>query len=700
MGRAVTDSEGLRGGQGLSGAFFRSVSAICLGLFPGLGLPGVLWGQDLVLDPITVTVPRAERDPMQVPQAVTVLESDAIRLGRQGLQLDESLNRVPGLFMQNRYNFAQNLRISMRGFGARAPFGIRGIRLYVDGIPETLPDGQSQVDAIDLTSADRIEVIRGPSSALYGNASGGVIQVTTLDDRDAPHLEARSMAGSHGFRRIGLRGGGETGAWNAQVSAWDSRYDGYRRQSASEKRLINGKVHYDLDADRRLSAVLTALDAPLGQDPGGLTLNEVRNDRRDAAPFALRLDAGQEVEQQRLGVIYTDRALAGGEFTGRLFLARRDFRQQLPFPGASLIAFDRGFYGVAVDYAGETAVADRPVRYTVGLDVEEQRDDRQRFSVDSGAEVTGQTQDERQEALATGVFLRTDTALTRRLELVLGARADRIRFRIDDHLGEDGDDSGTRRFDELSYLVGLGYQLTPDHRVYVNASSSFETPTFTEFAPQDNAGGFNPDLDPQRASNLEVGAKGFVGDSTRYELALFSVRTRDEIVNIQTDPNLYANVGRTRRHGVELAVEHFLTPSLSTSLAYTWSDFRIRGHGDTAGNRLPGLPRHAVFAELAWRTPTGAYAVLDGLLVSGVHADNANRVEVPGYGVMNARLGTVRGLGAGAEVEAFVGVNNLLDKEYFSNIRINARPDLPPAQRRYYEPAPGRNLYLGLRARF
>ncbi|MEX0731827.1 MAG: TonB-dependent receptor [Aquisalimonadaceae bacterium] len=666
----------------------------------GVGLTGTAIAETIALDPITVTVPRVARDSMRVPQAVTAVQPEDIRQGRQGLQLDESLNRVPGLFMQNRYNFAQNLRLSMRGFGARAPFGIRGIRLRVDGIPETLPDGQSQVDTIDLESVDRIEVIRGPSSALYGNASGGVVDITTMGGPEAPYAELHGTVGSDGFRRLGALGGGRTGPWSYHASGWGMRYDGFRNQSEVEKRLFNGKLRYDVDEHRSVTTVFTALDAPLGEDPGGLTADEVRQNRRAAAPAAASLDAGQQVEHQRLGVIFRDTDVAGGTLTVRTFYTHRDFRQQLPFPGPSLIDFDRDFFGAGADYVGEGALGAFPVQYVVGTEVERQRDDRRRYTVNPAGEVTGQPQDEVQKADSVGLFSLADIGLTERLDLTLAGRVDRVRFAIDDRRTVDGDDSGRRSFDEYSYSVGLGYQIDPDHRVYANVSSSFETPTFTEFAPAGNDGGFNQDLEPQRALNLEVGSKGFLGQRTRYELALFSVRTRDEIVNIQTTPNVYANVGRTRRHGLELGLEHFLTTRLSLAGAYTWSDFRFRQFQADGGNRLPGLPRHTLFAELAWRDPGGPYAILDALLVGSVYADNANQVRVPGYGVVNARTGTTRRLAGGTEVEGFIGVNNLLDKDYFSNIRINADPGDPPNQRRYYEPAPGRNLYAGIRARF
>ncbi len=668
-----------------------------LALILGAGTTGVAMADAVRIDPIMVTSPRVERDIMETPQAVSVVEPEDIQDGRQGLQLDESLNRVPGVFMQNRYNFAQNLRVSIRGFGARAPFGIRGIRVFVDGIPETLPDGQSQVDGIDLESVDRIEVIRGPSSALYGNATGGVLDIRTMDGPEDRYVELRGTAGSDDFRRYGIRGGGQEGALNYHYSAWEMAYDGFREQSETRKQMFNGKARYDFDRSRSLTTVFTAYNQPLGEDPGGVTRDEVRQNRRAAAPNSIALDAGQDIQQRRLGFIYQDANVAGGTLRARTFYTTRDFEQQLPFPGDSLVGFERDFYGVGVDYSNTFALGAFPVRYIVGAEVDEQRDDRYRFNSFTG----NQVQDERQKATAAGVFAQGDIGLTDRLDLTLAGRLDRVRFRIDDR-GDEPDVSGSETFNEGSFSTGLSYQLLPAHRVYAQVGSSYQTPTFTEFAQIDDAGeitgGFNPDLDSQRAVNFEVGAKGFLGERTRYDLALFLVRTRDEIVNTGTDPNQFENAGRTRRYGAELGVEHFVTPRFSVAGAYTYSDFKFRDFetedGDNLkGNRLGGLPRHAFFGELAWREPGGAYAILDTLLVGRVYADNANEENVAGYGVVNVRVGTTQRVGV-SDVETFVAVNNLLDKEYFSNVRVDA------GFGRFFEPAPGRNVFGGVRARF
>ncbi|MCH8503467.1 MAG: TonB-dependent receptor [Ectothiorhodospiraceae bacterium] len=673
----------------------RRLAAMALAPLVGFSVaPAAVAEEGTMLEPIVVTSPRLARDVMDTPAAVGVVDEEQLQQGRQQLQLDETLNRVPGVFFQNRYNLAQNLRLSIRGFGARAPFGIRGIRLAVDGIPETLPDGQSQVDMIDLESAQSVEVIRGPSSALYGNAAGGVVDIRTMDGPERSYAELRGTVGSDDFRRYGVRGGGQQGPWNAHISAWDMRYEGYRDQSRTEKSMINAKVRYDIDAGRSLTTVMTALDQPVGQDPAALTRQQVRENRRQATAGAEQVDAGQEVKQQRVGMIYRDAAAFPGELSVRAFYTNRDFRQQLPFAGNSLVEFDRDFFGAGADYTDDTSLLGLPLRYTVGTEAAWQRDDRQRTNISADA----RTQDELQKATNLALFSQGDLALTPRLTATLGVRYDHVRLEIDDRFG-DQTGSGRRNFDEASGTLGMAYRLTDDHRVYGNVGTAYETPTFTEIKDADGGAGFSRDIDPQRAVNYEVGLKGFLGDRAQYDIAVFRVETRDEIIvsGSQDGVNEFDNAGRTRRDGLEAGIEYFLTPQLTLSGAYTLSRYRFRRFRDADerfdGNRMPGLPDHALFGELAWRDPSGVYAILDGLVIGRVYADNANDERVSGYGIMNARVGTTQRAGV-MEVETFVAVNNLTNREYFSNIRVNANAG------QYYEPAPERNFFAGVRARF
>ncbi|MFP4276111.1 MAG: TonB-dependent receptor family protein [Wenzhouxiangella sp.] len=651
-------------------------------------------------DRVRVTITRLDTDLLDAPAAVSRVGEQGFQTARQQLQLEEALNRVPGLYFQNRYNFAQNQRLAIRGFGARSPFGIRGIRLLVDGFPETLPDGQAQVDGIDLESVTAAEILRGPSSALHGNASGGVISLRTEDGRGrAPETELRATLGSYGFERFGVRAGGQFDDWNTYLSAWDLGYDGYREQSQTEKRLLNAHLGRQLGPDRRIGLVLTMLDQPRGEDPSALTRAQAAADRRAAGGQAVQVDSRQVVEQYRLGLRYEDAAALSGELSAYAFVAGRDFFQQLPssfFP--SLIEFDRDFFGAGSQYAGELALGAFPARYTVGLDLARQRDDRARFTVGPTGERRNPTQDELQRADNAGVFAQLDVTLNERWSGVVGLRHDRVSLDIEDRFGERLG-SGRRSFDESSWTAGFSYRMGPDGQLYGNAGSAFETPTFTEIKDAAGGVGFSRDLEPQLARNLELGFRSRWGEDRSLDLALFRVTTRDEIIVVSSEDglNLFANAGRTRRDGIELALEQRLGDTLTFSAAYTWSRFRFERFADAdqrfGGNRMPGLPEHLLFAELAWRGGQGSYAILDTLVSSDVYADNANRERVAGYALVNARLGRELELGR-QRLEVFVALNNLTDRRYFSNVRVNA------ARAAYYEPAPVRNVFGGVRLSF
>ena len=639
-------------------------------------------------DTVVVTGTGLPRRLLDAPVSVTVVEADALQLARQHLQLDEGLARVPGAVFNNRYNFAQNLRIAVRGFGARSPFGVRGLQLLVDGFPETLPDGQAQVDMIDLLSAQRVEVLRGASSAVYGNAAGGVIAVDTADGRGPDQLSATVVAGSYGFRRAAAMLGGERGAWHGHASVWQMDYDGYRQQSATRKRLANVHAGWQVDDDRQMTLVATTLDQPFGQDPGALTRAQVEADRRQASAQAVSLDSGQSVTQSRVGLRWTDRASLPGQLRVQVFAAERDFQQQLPssfFP--SLIEFDRSHRGWSLHY--DDAFSGGQWRWLVGVESGHQRDQRRRFRVNPQAQPVAQTQDELQAARAEAVLAQVDSDWG-----WLGVRHDRTQLRIVDRFTA-GQGSGQRRFDETSVIAGVRFAPTADTQWHVSGGTAFETPTFTEIKDAAGGVGFSRDLDPQYARNLELGWR-LAQSGRSLAVTAFDVRTRDEIVVVRSLDGLdeFANAGITRRQGLEVAAEWQFAADWTWTSAWTLADYAfvrfVEGDQRFDGLRMPGLPRHQWFNELRWHNGRGLTVALDGLLTGAVFADNANRDRVASATVVNLR-GAQQWCHHSRCVEVFAAVNNLTDRDTFANVRINV------ANRAYFEPAPDRNLFIGLR---
>ncbi len=680
-------------------------SVLIVGLMVGASIGSV--SAQTALEPIVVTAPRLATPLSDLPAAVDIIApQDAVR-ARQGLQLDEALNRIPGVFAQNRYNFAQDVRLSIRGFGARAPFGIRGLRILQDGIPETTPDGQSQVDAIDLLNVQSIQVLRGPNAALYGNATGGVVAIQTRDGSDPRGHGGGVLGGSFGFQRWEAVSEKQGAFHRYSLTAHDLRLDGYRDQARAEKRLLRLHSAHAFEAGD-LSLHLRYLDAPRTEDPGALTAAELAEDRRAAAPLARRLDSTQEAEQRTVGLQWRQPAGAG-ELRLGAFATQRDYAQQLPFFGSSQVAYERDFHGLNLGYERDLG----PTRALLGLDLERQRDDRTRRCINAAFETLCVLRrpppaedlifgplalDQRERANTRGVFLQTDTLLGSDWNLGLGVRHDRIRFRIDDHLQLFGQDlSDQRRFDETSATAGLIHHWQPGHRVFANVATAFETPTFTEFANPAGTGGFNPELEPQRARSLEIGLRGETG-TLGYDLTAYGARVRDELVPFQLEPDdgrtYYRNAARTAREGLELGLDFQVTPEWSLRSALSLNDFRYRDFTDGKGvvqdgNRLPGLPRQQLFLEAAWeRGPR--YVTLDALHTGHRYADDANTVRVDAQEVVNLRFGRYwehRRWRA----EGFVAVNNLLDAQNIDNLRINANFG------RYFEAAPERNVFAGLR---
>jgi len=311
-------------------------------------------------DEIIVRATRTDKRIDDVPAAISVVTKEDIQLGRQQLGLDESLAAIPGLFMQDRYNFAQDLRIAIRGFGARSNFGIRGIKILIDGIPESLPDGQGQSDGIDLGSIEQIEVIRGPSSSLYGNASGGVINISSERGPADPFIETRLSTGEFNFNKVQLKAGGDTGRLNYLVNFSDMQYDGYREHSETENTSLNARFAYAIDDESELGLVFSATDQPLANDPGGVTLEQAQAEPTSARQRNVDFDAGEALDQQRIGLTYTKSIGERHEIRVRNHYMWRDFANKLPFTDGGAVQFDRFYVGGGATYTYRSELWGRP----------------------------------------------------------------------------------------------------------------------------------------------------------------------------------------------------------------------------------------------------------------------------------------------------------------------------------------------------
>lgn len=647
------------------------------------------------IEEIVVESPRLHTATERTPMAITAVTREDIQPGRQQLGIDEALSRVPGVFFQNRYNLNQDLRIAIRGFGARAQFGQNGIRIAVDDIPLTTPDGTSQVDDLDMGSMGRIEVLRGPSAALFGTAAGGAINIYTESPGDIPYVETRATVGEYGQEQLQLKAAGRQGRLGYLASVRRLKLDGFRDFSQADTTTFNSKVSYAVDPSLELTAVFAALDKE-ARDPGALTPSELAEGPRDRAR-QLNIDCNvrERVNQYRSGVVLRKSLGEGQDLRLRGYLLDRDFDANLPCPFVDQTSFARRYIGGGAEYRWSGTLAGRRNQFIAGFELTAQEDDRKRFAVDSMGNRGPLTQQQQESVDSYAFYLQDEFSLTSTLALRLSGRYEALDFKLDDEFLDDGDDSGAITFDQLTPMAGLVWSPLAWANLYANVSTSFETPTLNQLeAP--GAPGFLESLDAQTSANYEVGVKGIHGDRLRYELALFRIELEDELVPFEeAGDTFFRNAGESTREGLEFATEFVVTDGLKATLSYTLNDFSYDRFavGDAVfdGNELPGVPDSKLYAELSYTHPGGAYLIWDFLRIGEFYANDANTAaaRVDGYEVSNLRLGW--GFSAGAvEINPFVGIKNLFDEAYFANVRVNQNFN------RFFEPGPDRNLYAGV----
>lgn len=652
------------------------------------------------LSAVTVSATRLRTDPLRTPMAVSTLGPNWTQLAQPQLTLQESLVAAPGVLATNADNFAQDLRLAVRGFGARSAFGIRGVRVLLDGLPESTPDGQGQVDNIDPGAIERTELLRGAAAGLYGNASGGVLNLFTA----APPAQrgfagsVRSTLGSWGYRqqRLSLAERRKRWAWATQTSY--TALDGYRDHSAVRSTLFNAKAVFN----NRISLIFNYADSPQADDAGALTLAEATQNPRAARALNEQFAAGESLRQGKLGATGRHDLHHGtGTLEWHAFGVKRQFENSLPTQSSGIVTFDRTFWGAGAAYTQHLDFLGLKSRLRGNVEWESQRDDRQRFNNDNGTRGTERLhQLEQFDDLGAGLQLETPLDPAGRW-LAMGAlRYDWLRSANTDRFLSDGDDSDARQFHNLNPLAGLTFSASPALNVYANLATAFETPTLTELANPNGSGGFNPNLDPQRSHSGELGLKGRLNRSKiRYDAALYLIRSRNEIVPFEIDslPNrtFYRNAGATRRLGAELSVEAPLYRSLSLLVVGNYGHFRYQTapKPEFDGHALPGLPASYGLVALQFLPEMGFFATVQARYAASTYTDDSNATEVPAVWLLGARGGWHKAWRQ-MTFEIFAGGNNLTDARYYGNLRINA------AASRYYEPGAGRSWYVGARLGF
>lgn len=624
------------------------------------------------------------------PLSATVLHADRIQRGRATLGLDEALQSVPGVFVANRYNYSLDQRISIRGFGARSAFGVRGVQVLVDGIPQTLPDGQGQLTNIELNEVESIEVLRGPASTLLGNASGGVISVHTRPPGGTGG-GARSTLGSFGFKKQYFEARLPVGQGGVSAGASLTTLDGWREHSGADLRHYSVRWAQPLWRGFVLNVTGQLDDNPKAQNPGALTLAQLDSAPRMADPRNVATDAGKAVQQQQLGMGLR-RSLGRGQVEASLYTLHRDLKNPLNY---AYVALDRWAYGARASATIPFPQAWSAPALTAGVDVQWQRDGRTNETTDRSQ----LTLDQLDRVRELGPYAHVRFSPLRRLTVVGGVRVDAVRFAMTDRFLADGDQSGTRALSAVSWATGLTVDLTPAARPFVNVGTSFETPTTTEFINRaDGLAGLNPNLAPQHAISYELGIRGTVGGQVHYTAAVFHMDVTDELIPfdspVEPGRTVYRNAGSANHQGVELSLDAPLGAGFSTTAAYTLADYRferfIAGTDTLDGNLLPGVPRHRLYAALRYMSPRGVWAMVEQLYNSAVYANDANSAAsvADAWWTTQVRVGWTGHVGF-APFTVFGALENLFDQRYVGSVAINAFGG------RYFESAPGRTFLVG-----
>ncbi|MDC4795853.1 TonB-dependent receptor [Acinetobacter baumannii] len=681
----------------------------------------LVWAEDLNSDvaklpTLHVEATRTDTGYLQTPASVFRIEAPQVDSSSQ-VNLTEVVKGIPSLQIRNRENYAQDLQLSMRGFGARSTFGVRGIRLYVDGIPATMPDGQGQTSNIDLSSLDHVEVLTGPFSSLYGNSSGGTILTSTKEGQGKDSIELSYSGGSHDKSRAGLvLQGGAKGANEPSYVISSSYFDtgGYREHSGAEKVLNNAKLSWNLDDGSKINWVTNYVKIH-ADDPQGLTHDQWNANPKQQVPFLKQFNVRKDIEQTQTGMTWSKPINDKNELYAMAYLGNRQVTQYQSIPKSTqdasinhaggVIDFERNYYGADFRWTGKELLPNTTLSVGVALDaMDEDRKGFENFNLVNGQPSYGVKgnlrRDEDNTLWNIDPYLQASWQFLPTWRLDTGVRYSNVHYKSEDNYLSNGDDSGKTDYDKVLPSVALSWQILPELMAYVSYAKGFETPTFTEMAYRpDGQSGFNFDLTASTSDTYETGLKSQnqLGDFT---LAVFQTKTKDDIVSAgnSNGRSTFRNADKTLREGVEFAWNKKLWRDLIATASYSYLDATfdadIPALGNIAqvssGNAIPGIAKNQAYASLAWQPSHGLYGGVDVQYMDKVYVNDTNSDAAPSYSVTSANVGYAWVIGDW-KVNSFARVDNLFDKKYAGSVIVN------DGNSRYFEPADGRNWSAGLR---
>jgi iron complex outermembrane receptor protein len=675
------------------------------------------------LSPVVVIATRVAESSFDVPASVDFVNRTEIHDGQLQENISESLMTVPGVSAESRQNYAQDLQLSVRGFGARSSFGVRGVRLYSDGIPGTMPDGQGQFSQFDLGSADHMEVLRGPFSALYGNSSGGVISIFTQDAPPGYYVDGTAQYGTFNTQRYALMTTGDDGTLNYVLDAVHFQTDGYRFHSKAERDNFNSKARFAFSETETFTLVANVIETPFVQDPMGLTEAQLLANPRQASPAAITYNTRKSLDQEQIGGIYENKFSSEDTLSSTLYAGHRATTQFQSIPQATqeneplypggVIVLNREFYGIDTHLTDERTLAGTALQTVAGFAYDDLEESRQGLLNYVGEQlgVEGPVRlDEANHVYDLDEYLQTQWDPDAWWRLTAGVRNNVVEVSSNEHVPVTDDPHSSVRYTAVSPVAGAVFHAAPDVNLYASYGKGFETPTLNDLAYRSTNGslpGLNIGLQPARSNNYEVGIKAGKG-AVRADLDAFYIDTHDELAVLQNFNGraVEQNIGETARHGAELSVDADGGGGFSGRLAYTFIRAVVGQAYPTcvgtpclpaatvAGSYLPAVARNALYMGLSWRyAPLGFSTTLEEQARSRIYADDRNTAFAAGYWETNWHAGFDQQPGRW-QLSEFLRLDNLTGRSYVGSVIVNE------SNFRYFEPAPGRTAYMMFSAKW
>ena len=646
------------------------------------------------LEEVIVSITKIRDSIKNTPYSISANDYSNFQNNAQQFYLSEYIERIPGVFISNDNNFAQDSRISIRGFGSRANFGIRGIKLIVDGVPETTPDGQSQIDNLNLELIKNIEVIRGTSSSLYGNSSAGVIKIKSITDFDKNFSKISYSTGSH----IQVKKQAFFGIKNKNsyytVLLGETKAKGYRSYSDFKNSNFNLNFKKNFSENSWLNVNFNIVSSPYAKDAGGLTLNEVTDNRTQARKRNLQYKTEEDINHYKFSSSFNNEISKSVLFSTYTFFSKRYYNGKIPVENGGAIKLNRDYWGIGLNFQINSRA-----KTHIGIDFGNQNDLRKRFNNIKG-EIGDLVLNQYEKFKNFGIYFVNNFQI-KNFTINSGFRYDLNRIEMEDLISENINLHDQITLKSFNPSLGINFKINKNSRVFINTSSGFETPTLNEYSATPIGTGFNKDLKSQKNMGYELGASLFnLSKKFSLDIVFFESVTNDEVLSYEDenfpDQKFYNNAGKSKRKGIEIAgllkLNNTILSSSYSSGDYYFKDFSENSN-DYSGNKIPGIPKNIFTLSLEHRTKNNVFLNFNFKNIGEIYADNSNVTKIDKFNTLNFKMGKEFEVSKSV-IYPFLIINNIFQSEYFDNIRINAFGG------RYYEPAPKRTIFGGIRVTF